>query len=64
MFQSNLFQINRDVKIQVYCVLFITLLAVGNVWAEDDVVDVDPNGNFTIFGVFRSLWEFLSGLMA
>ncbi len=52
----------REVRNRVYCTLCTMLLAAGNARAEDDVVDIDPN--FTIFGVFRDLWDFLTGLIA
>ncbi len=53
---------NHDRRIQsrIYCVLITALLAAGNVFAEDDVADLDPD--FMIPGVFRNLLDFLSGL--
>ena len=37
----------------------LALLAAGNVFAEDDVVDIDPNGNFV--ETFDNRWCFVIG---
>lgn len=47
---------------RIYCALFMMLLAAGNVVAEDDVADLDPNGN-SVVGVFRDLWNYLVGMI-
>lgn len=48
---------HRKVTAYVSCVLFTMLLAAGSVRAEDDLAELDPNGNLTIVDFFRNLWE-------
>ena len=55
----------KDSKIgrRVYYAFVTMLLAASAVLAEDDVVDLDPQGKFSVFDVFRNLGEFLNGLV-
>ncbi len=46
----------RKATAYVSCVLFTMLLAAG-ARAEDEIAELDPNGNFTIFEFFRNLWD-------
>ncbi len=55
--------IDHKVRSRIYCVSFLALLAAGNVWAEDDLADFDPDGNIPILGLLRKLWDFLGGLV-
>ncbi len=52
MFQSK-------IRNRIYLALIATSLAAGNVLAEDDVADLDPNG---AFGILRDLWVFMTQL--
>ncbi len=54
--------IDNKVKNRIYCVLFAALLAAGKVFAEDDIVEIDPNG-YTVSGFLSSLWNLLAGLV-
>ncbi len=53
----------RNLYRRVYCVLFMMLLAAGNVFAEDDPIVIDPNADFSVFKVFSDLWNFLTELV-
>ena len=55
MFQSK-------TKNRIYLALIATSLAAGNVLAEDDVVDYDPNSPF--IDVLRDFWQVLIQLFA
>ncbi len=58
-----MFKIDRRVTNRVYCVLITALLAAGNAFAEDDAIEIDPNGFTSYSGVFGKLWDFLVGLV-
>ncbi len=63
MFRSSLNRpAERNVRNRIYCTLCMMLLAAGNVRAEDDVVDADPNS--PVLGALLDLWDFLTGLVA
>ncbi len=55
MFQSK-------IKNRIYLALVAMSLAAGNVLAEDDAVDIDPNSPFV--DVVRDLWGFLAQFFA
>ncbi len=50
---------DRKIKSRITCALFTMLLAAGNVFAEDDIIEIEPNG---VIGALNSLWQFLAGL--
>ncbi len=55
MFQSK-------IKNRIYLALIAMSLAAGNVLAEDDVVDYDPNSPF--LDSLRDLWQLVIQLFA
>ena len=46
------------------CVLFTALLVVGNVLAEDEPVEIEPNGFTWVLDLFSKVWDTLAGLFA
>ncbi len=59
-----MFRSSMKVRNRIYCVLFTALLTAANVFAEDDLADIDPNADSPIFAVFNNFWNFLAGLIA
>jgi hypothetical protein len=53
----------RKLTTRVVCGLFTALLVVGNVCAEDDIVDIDPFSDSSVFGLLRRLLDFLGELI-
>ncbi len=64
MFHDNLIRTSSKARNRIYCALITMLLAAGNVLAEDDLAELDPQSGFSIFGVFSNLWDFLTHLVA
>ncbi len=66
MFHHSLLErtVDRKIKNRIYCFLCTALLAAGKVFAEDDIIDYDPDQNFTLFGLLRDAWSYLSSMIA
>ncbi len=44
------------------CCALLTVMVAGNVLAEDDPIEIDPNGFTVVLDVLRRLWNHLAGL--
>ena len=61
---THLFQPTRNVRNRIYCFLLMTLWFVGDAFAEDDPIEIDPNGYTSVFDAFINFWNLLTGWVA